>query len=73
MQPERKAAEPVSVRTVSVQPAAPRITVSKTPTVADRKREATQTYINTKLAAKKNSDAKKALGIAATALAVAGG
>ncbi len=73
VQPERKAAEPVSVRTVSVQPAAPRITVSKTPTVADRKREATQTYINTKLAAKKNSDAKKALGIAATALAVAGG
>ncbi len=64
--------EPVSTRTVSLRPAAPQITVSKTAAPAEKRREATQTYINTKLAAKKNSDTKKALGIAAGALTVAG-
>ncbi|MBQ3912979.1 MAG: hypothetical protein II694_08410 [Lachnospiraceae bacterium] len=64
--------EPVSTRTVSLRPAAPQITVSKTASPAEKRREATQTYINTKLAAKKNSDTKKALGIAAGALTVAG-
>ena len=70
-QPETKR-EPVSTRTVSLRPAAPQITVSKTAAPAEKRREATQTYINTKLAAKKNSDTKKALGIAAGALTVAG-
>ena len=73
VQPEVKAPAAESTRTVSIRPSAPQVTVSKTSTLPERKREATQDYINTKLAVKKNSDAKKALGIAATALAVAGG
>ena len=72
-QPAVKAPAPETTRTVSLRPSAPQVTVSKTSTLPERKQEATQTYINTKLAAKKNSDAKKALGIAAGALAVAGG
>ena len=62
-----------STRTVSIKPSSPRITVSKSQKPAEKKREATQDYINTKLAAKKNSDAKKALGIVAGVVAVAGG
>ncbi len=61
-----------STRTVSIKPSSPKITVSKTQTPAQKHREATQEYINTKLAAKKNSDAKKALGIVAGAIAVGG-
>ncbi len=69
-----KAAEIPSSRTVSVKPASPMISVSKTSSaVSEKRKAATQNYINNKLAAKKNSDAKKSLGIAAAGLVLAGG
>ena len=62
-----------STRTVSVKPSSPKISVSKSSSVTEKRNTATQNYINNKLAVKKNADAKKTLGIAAGALAVAGG
>ncbi len=70
---EKSVNETPSTRTVSVKPSTPMISVSKTSsTVSDKRKAATQNYINNKLAVKKNSDAKKSLGIAAAGLVLAG-